>query len=343
MGGGIDFSDYLSRMTTLTITDEIGMDSDKFEITLDDDDPEHELPEKDVTIDVYIGWENEGLVHKGTYKYDSATPKGPLRTLTLHFTAADMKGSLKARRSESYHETTLKDIGEKVAKRSGLKIKFLGDVGEQKVPHEDQTAESDMAFLLRLATDRDLFAKPSFGQIVIGKPGSGKETKHTVDISEISAWSAVLQARGSATEAKARVDDLEKGESRYVTEKAGGEKKEGAKDVTRELLQGHLTDEEAKAAAKADLESQNRGTGTIQVEMPGDPKFFAEHHIDVKRFSIKVNGDWRLTSVVDTISSSSWTTSLSGERGADVMKGKGDSDGEVVQFPVEGGGQTPAK
>jgi len=72
--------------------------------------------------------------------------------LTLCARSADFRGSLNTRRDESYHDTSLSDIVQKVAARNKLNATQAAGLGTIKVSHIDQTQETDVAFITRLAS-----------------------------------------------------------------------------------------------------------------------------------------------------------------------------------------------
>jgi len=72
--------------------------------------------------------------------------------LTLCARSADFRGSLNTRRDESYHGTSLSDIVQKVAARNKLNATQAAGLGTIKVSHIDQTQETDVAFITRLAS-----------------------------------------------------------------------------------------------------------------------------------------------------------------------------------------------
>ncbi|MFP3786768.1 contractile injection system protein, VgrG/Pvc8 family, partial [Burkholderia sp. SIMBA_024] len=74
---------------------------------------------------------------------------------------------------ESYHDTTLSDIVQKVAARNKLKATLAAGLGTIKISHIDQTQETDAAFLTRLATLNGAVAAVKNGALLFMRPGKG--------------------------------------------------------------------------------------------------------------------------------------------------------------------------
>lgn len=65
--------------------------------------------------------------------------------------SADFRGTLNSRREGSWHDTTLGAIVEAIASRNRLEASVAPSLAGIKIPHIDQSQESDAKFLTRLA------------------------------------------------------------------------------------------------------------------------------------------------------------------------------------------------
>src|SRR5690606_40346563 len=117
------------------------------------------------TISVAIGWSGEGLVDKGTFTVDAVSHSGTPDQMTIRATSADMRAELPARKSRSWHKTTVGEIASKIAKEHGLKLRISDALNGVRVAHIDQTDESDINFLTRLGQRFDIIATIKAGTL----------------------------------------------------------------------------------------------------------------------------------------------------------------------------------
>ena len=92
------------------------------------------------------------MFNKGNFTVDEIEHRGTPDTLTIRARSADFRGSLNARREESYHDTTLGAVIGKIAERNKLTARVAKELAGVKVSHIDQSQESDAKFLTRLAS-----------------------------------------------------------------------------------------------------------------------------------------------------------------------------------------------
>ncbi|MBP8219411.1 MAG: phage late control D family protein, partial [Aeromonas sp.] len=161
------------RLMSMTITDNRGFTADTIEITLDDSDGQLDMPRRGATLRALIGWQGSALVDKGTYKIDEVEHSGAPDVLTLRGKSADLSGEMNKLRERSWHYETVGAIVDVLATRYGL-VPTVGDVFKgMMIDHIDQTNESDLAFLTRLATEQDAIATVKSGRLMFIKAGQG--------------------------------------------------------------------------------------------------------------------------------------------------------------------------
>ncbi|MFQ1687670.1 contractile injection system protein, VgrG/Pvc8 family [Aeromonas veronii] len=161
------------RLMHMTITDNRGFSADTIEIALDDSDGKLAMPRRGATLQASIGWQGGPLVDKGTFKIDEVEHGGAPDVLTIRGKSADLRGGMNKLRERSWHFETIGAIVEQLAARYGL----TPSVGEafkgMVIDHIDQTNESDLAFLTRLATEQDAIATVKSGRLMFIKAGNG--------------------------------------------------------------------------------------------------------------------------------------------------------------------------
>ena len=289
------------RLLRLTVTDEAGNDSDAVEIELDNRDGALALPRTGAELRVFLGWQGAGLTDMGLYVVDEIRTSGMPRTLVIAAKAADMRASFKAPKTRSWHDTTLGDLVATIAGEQGLEPVVAAELAGVPVPHLDQTGESDMALLSRLARQYGAVAKPAYGKLIFvprgqAKAASGRELP-TVSLSygagDISGWGTTIAERGRYGAVTAHWHDKAAAERKSVT--VGGD------EPTMTLPTSYPTEAEAKAAAEAKLAGLMRGAAKLSLDGPGRVDLFAEGRLVVAGLDAAADGEWGITRVEHTL------------------------------------------
>lgn len=160
----------MARIISLTITDNKAHDADELTLTLDDHDGKLAMPKRGVTLQCWLGYIDAGIHDMGSYIVDSVEWSGTPDTITIKAKSADMKRSLKAGRSQSYHNKTLGDIAQQIAQRHELQLSITSDLAVINVGHIDQTDESDLHLLTRLCWLFGAAVNIKHGKLLIFKP-----------------------------------------------------------------------------------------------------------------------------------------------------------------------------
>jgi phage protein D len=253
----------------------------------------------------------------GRYKIDSWTKEGPVRRLTVSAKAADMTSAICEPKMRSFHEKTVKQIVEQIAGDHGLTAVVDPEIGARQVGHLDQQTESDLAFLTRLAKRQGATFKLADGKAIFAAKGSrttpAGSTKPEIVLTlgpAITSWTANSEERGGFGSASASYIDPET--KRRRTARAG------SGEIVHRDRRLYGSKEEAEAVAKANFGDFTRGKVSVSIEMPGDPRMFAEALVTLKSFDPDVDGSYLAKSVSHTFSNGGYTTSLSLEtEGAD--------------------------
>lgn len=161
------------RLESLTLTDNRGEEADQLEINLDDSDGLLEIPMRGVKLAVAFGWRETGLVEKGTFVVDEVEHTGAPDLLTIRARSADLRGPLTQPKERSWHGLTVGDIVRKIAKEHSLKTVIADPLGLKSIAHIDQTNESDISFLTRIARMFDAIANVKAGNLVFMATGAG--------------------------------------------------------------------------------------------------------------------------------------------------------------------------
>ena len=320
------------RLIELVVTDEAGIQSDELKLTLDDrrreDGAIAELPRIGTVLTVSLGYAETRLVSLGRFIVDEVEIRSPPATLTVSAKAADMVGPFRSPKTRSWDETTLGKLVETIAGEHRYEAKIDSELGDIAIPHLDQTAESDMALLTRLAAKHDAVAKPVAGFLVLARQGAAKtitgQTLPTLQLEpeQLAQWRYQHSARKPAGTGSAQGEngqsppqvstggtkaywwDFEKGERREVTT---------GSPPFEEIRYVHATEAEAKAAAATRKNTGERGQGELSFSLPGDPRLAAEGRLSIN-LRPGIPTDWRIKRVEHRLGSQGYTTQVECER-----------------------------
>ena len=325
------------RLIELVITDEAGIQSDELKLTLDDrrreDGAIAELPKIGTVLTVSLGYAETTVVAMGRFIVDEVEIRSPPATLTVSAKAADMVGPFRSPKTRSWDATTLGQLVETIAAEHRYEPKIDPELGAIAIPHLDQTEESDMALLTRLAAKHDAVAKPVAGFLVLARQGATKtltgQALPTIHLpaSALAEWryrhaarkpggSGATQAASTPTPptppttatggTKAYWWDFEKGERREVTT---------GQPPFEEIRYVHATEAEAKAAAATKKNRGERGQGELSFSLPGDPRLAAEGRLSIS-LRPGIPTDWRIKRVEHRLGTQGYTTQVECERSA---------------------------
>lgn len=314
------------RLLSLRTSDKPGMESDDFELRIDDRDQAVALPSRGAGIEVYLGYTGQALTRLGRYTVDEIELSGPPDTLVIRGKASDMRGSGKTVRSGSWENVPLQQIVRDVAARNGWQP--VCPV-QTKVPRVDQLNESDYNFITRLAKQYDCTAKLADGKLLVmprqgGQTASGKNLSPVVlRRSDLSRYQFRLGDRNTQKAVRTKHQDKKSGALKVV-ELDNDDLPNGLPAVHTDR---HIYPNKSAAeqAAKARLAAFNRSTAGVRLEMAGRTDVFAERSIIVQGIKPGLDGEYLAEAVEQLFTSSGWTTTVEcngGKKGKANAKGK---------------------
>ncbi|MDH3000950.1 phage tail protein [Chelonobacter oris] len=162
------------RLIQLSLMDNRGFEADELEIQLSDHDGLLALPSRGAKIKVALGFKGESLIHKGDYVVDEIQYSGSPDSLTLRAKSADLKGSLHSKKERSFHNINIGKLIDQLALENNLKAQCAQQFKNTLITHLDQTNESTISFLSRLAQDYDAIATVKNGYLLFIPTGTGK-------------------------------------------------------------------------------------------------------------------------------------------------------------------------
>ncbi len=301
------------RLLSLSISDAAGTDSDTAEIELDDRGYRIALPEPGAELVIWMGYRETGLVEMGTFVVDECSGQGPASTLTIHAKAADMRGGIKAPKTQAWEDKTLGEIVDTIAARHGLRAAVAPALRAVRWAYVAQTKESDLHFLSRLAIDLDATVKPAGGALVVVPKGEGV-TADGAPIPEVELSAAALSdwswtATGRSRYASAVAEWSEPGTATvHRVETGSGE-------PVLELRRRYATEDEARRAAEAALKRAVRASGSLSATCTGFAgELMAEGVVILSGIKPELTGRWTMPRVSHRFDAGGLTTSFEAER-----------------------------
>jgi hypothetical protein len=303
-------ADITARLISIELTDNRGMEADQLDIALSDHDGLLAIPPREASIDLWLGWDDTGLVYKGSYKVDETEHSGAPDTLNIRARSADLSGGLKVKRERSWDATPLATIIGAIATAYGLTPLIGAGLAAINIAHLDQANESDANLLTRLGQEHDAIAAIKAGRLLFMPTGkavtaSGLSLPHVTLTREDGDQHRFLQAnRDSYTGVKA-----------YYYEVNSAEKKEaiaGGGENLKELRHSYTDQASALNAARAEWQRLQRGTATLSYTLAkGRPELVPDQTYSL--FGIKAEIAaiiWLGGNIRHSFTPDSYTTSL---------------------------------
>lgn len=166
-----------SRLINLSLTDNRGLEADTLDLELSDHDGKLALPPRNATISLALGWKGAPLIDKGQYSVDEVQFSGGASSadkLTIRARAADLKGTFTEQKERSFHKKKLGEIVNEIAQGNKLKSQVAKELANRLIDHIDQTNESDINLLTRLAEEHGAMCTVKNGTLLFMPLGQGK-------------------------------------------------------------------------------------------------------------------------------------------------------------------------
>ena len=304
-----DITDLINEyFISLSLTDDVGITSDTCTISINNPDGKIKTPRKGVELTVSIGFEETALIPKGIYVVDEVTAEGFPEKIKITARSANLRKSLRSPKTKSWHNVTLGDIVKSIASKNGMSAKITPELEPEYIEHIDQTEESDIHFLTRLAADRDTAVKPHGHTMLFlreskSESASGKNLPAIyINKKDIESYSCTLADREPCSAVIASYYD--KQEAKLVDVTAGS-----GEPVYR-IRNQFSTKEEAEKYAVSKLKSLSRKKGELSLSFEGNPEVAAEFPINVSGMTDEINGSWTIKKASHNLSKSSYKTSV---------------------------------
>ncbi|SFU62584.1 phage late control D family protein [Xenorhabdus koppenhoeferi] len=265
-----------SRLMSLTLTDNRGLESDQLDLELDDADGQLVLPRRGDILTLELGWHGHPLTPKGKFVVDEIEHSGAPDQLTIRARSADFRGDLNVKREQSYHKQTLENIVSTIAARNQLTFKISQELKSISM-HIDQTNESDVSFLTRVAKQEGAIASVKNGELLFIRQGLNKTASgqvitpvlitrksgdsHRFSLSDREAYTGVVAQWMDTRTTKKQIVQLRRLESKEGKAKIIVEYKSSENRETSLNIEASLSHEE-----KSESKTEHHQTTTVQQE-----------------------------------------------------------------------------
>lgn len=300
------------RLLSLKVSDRAGLHTDAVEIRLDDREGRLEIPKKGAELDISIGYKEQGLVKMGLYTVDEIELSGPPDTLIIRAKAANMRSTLKEHKTRSWDKTTLGRLVSTIAREHRLRPRISQPLSVIDIPHLDQTAESDLHLLTRLAKQYDAVTKPAGGFLLFVPKGEARSATGktippvSINRKQTSDYRATMADRGKYQAVLAHWHNVATGVRTPV--------QVGDGKPVYTLRHSYSDAATAQSAARGKLDALSRGLVTANLTLKhGNPLIAAESKLTLSGFRPGINGDWVVTQVNHEISDSGYSTRVEAE------------------------------
>ncbi|MBV4456261.1 MULTISPECIES: contractile injection system protein, VgrG/Pvc8 family [Pseudomonas] len=272
------------RLMHWSHTDAAGIETDRLELTLSIEGLES-LPSLSGKIGLRVGYLETGVVEKGEFFITQRTPVlFPMRLMIVAtaapFSVADASG-YRQRRSASYGPTTLGALFRQLVSRHGFSPRVAPALEGIAIPHIDQSNESDMAFITRLAKRYSAVTKPINELYVLAEAGQVKSLSGQ-QLPEVTVSVTADNRPGERAFISAKLDETSR--SKYQGSRvswwdsAAGQQRVVQVGIApfKTLRQRCQNETEARAVAEGELRRVGREGLKLLVDCPGNPLLSAE-------------------------------------------------------------------
>ncbi|UOF16449.1 phage late control D family protein [Lysobacter capsici] len=309
---GTDLTErFKPRLLELTLTESRGGEADQLDLVIHDHDGRMALPRRGVALSVAIGWEDAGLIEKGTFRVDEVEHSGAPDVITVRARSADLSNPMRTRRERSWHQVTLGDVIRSLAGEHGLQARIAPALTGVQIAHLDQTGESDVHLLTRLGQRYDAVATVKAGSLLFMPIGSG-----TTASGQALPTALITRASGDKHRYGAADRDSYSGVRAYWNNKPGANRKSvlvGASGNAKRLRETYNNETEAREHANAEWKRIKRGAAKMDFTLAlGRADLSPEQKLRLRGFKPEIDDTaWLIAKTTHTITSSAgFTTKL---------------------------------
>lgn len=301
----------IDRTTRLNMVDHESVESNTLEIDLDDRDGRLILPDNGERLRLMLGYAGGPVETMGDFVVDEAGLSGPALRMTVSAKGVDLLKGLKAPRAEAWHALTLGELVDTICTRHGLEPRVHERIRPWPIPHIDQVGESDMALLTRFASEWDLTLRCE-GDLLILRPHAARldptdpllPAPTHLHARQISRYQWRRKSRTSYGAVRAWYRDM--GQASRISVLVGD-----ADGPVLDLRHDARDRDEAVREADARLAQLQRGTASLTLTLPGDPRIRAGARLTIEGLRDPIpETAWVVERVPHRIAAGGYTTEV---------------------------------
>jgi hypothetical protein len=302
------WQDYSGIMLDLMVTDESKEHSDQFEVKLSDAGNHIILPQRGQQVLIQIGQDGKAL-KSAMYVIDEVDIEGPpdviqIRGSACPFANAQTLTAMQTRRSRSWDNITLGSLVQGMAAEHGLTAAVDSSLSETQVDHVDQTDESNMNFLVRMARRYGAVFKPVKGALALAAIGGGMGLGSGAALPVVPItrgpgmkWRCAISKRADFDGVQTSATDVPGGGSTDASAGSTGTGSKVFRDATK-----HPSLDVAQRAAKSKLRFFKMGSCALELNLPGCLAVSAEQKLQLTGWRPEVSGAWVAKKITVTLS-----------------------------------------
>ncbi|OQX33553.1 MAG: hypothetical protein B0D91_14125 [Oceanospirillales bacterium LUC14_002_19_P2] len=238
---------------------------------------------------------------------------GQLLTITAN--GSDTASSMKEKKTRSWQDISLGDVLASIGRDNNLKTKVTDRFKSILFDQLDQTGESDINFIERLARDHDALGKVVgdilvFSQRNSGINASGQPLK-TVSLGfpgNVSSWRMSAPGRQKFAQVSASWYDVRETAHKIVTAGSG--------QPVQYLEKVYPSEATAREAAQSKLKASQRGDSVLTLSgmVPPGSLMLVETPLNITGLRKGVDGRWRVNQVSLSMTTGGFTYSVQAVR-----------------------------
>ena len=221
-----------------------------------------------------------------------------------------MRREMRTRKEKSWHDTTIGAIVETIARQNNLTPRVDPGLAAIKVEHIDQTGESDLHFLTRLAKKHDAVATVKKGHLVF-VPINGTKSSSGQELGAIT----INRTAGDQHRYHSADRNAYSGVRAYWHDKNGAEKKSvlvGTEENEKRLKDTYGSEDDAMAAARAEQGRVERGKATMELTLAlAQPELMPQTGVTLAGFKREIDATpWLAVKLTHSMGDQGFTTRL---------------------------------
>ncbi|MCF6766623.1 hypothetical protein L3V82_12670 [Thiotrichales bacterium 19S3-7] len=303
-------NDYL---ISLTITDSIGDHSDSLTIVLHDTQEQISFPPAGAELKISLG-AKDSLSSFGTFVVDQVSYKTPpsmieISAKSVPFNKSNQYQAMQTQKNRSFDQTTVGTIVNQIANEHALAAVIAPEIESKLVDHIDQTNESNVGFLHRLARLHNAKLKLTYEKILLlkaqGRTVNGNDiTPIDLNLTDLTSLSYTTQKKISYQSVIAQYHDIDSGETKEIIIGFG--------EPVMRATYLYPDESQARQMAEKVLSKAQDDSDEINFSMAGNPQIISGVPIKISGLRADISQDWVVKTAIHSLSESGYVVSIGG-------------------------------